>query len=207
MNFKEIENMLKCLDVRIKKYTKGETIIHAGEKISDICILLNGLAHIVQEDYWGKKIILSEVNVSGVFAEVFSTLGIKSEVNVLAIEDSEIMFLDIGNLITICSHTCNYHNKLLQNLLKSIAEKNLKMTQKMTHIGKRSIREKLLSYLSSQSIKHGSSKFNIPFNRQDLADYLCVDRSALSSEISKLKKEGIIDSRKNEFEIIKKIDT
>lgn len=202
MNKEEIENMLPCLGVNIREFKKGENIIFIGDIVEEIGILLNGSAHIVQEDYWGRKIIISELHNSDVFAEVFATLRKKSEVSVIATKDSTIMFLNISKLITICSHTCNYHNKLVQNLLVSIAEKNLKMTQKINCMGKKSIREKLLTYLSTMSIKTGKSKFKIPFNRQDLADYLTVDRSALSNEISKLKKEGIIKAEKNEFEII-----
>lgn len=198
----EIKNMLPCLSVSLKDYKKGETVLSIGQKIEEIGIVVNGSAHIVQEDYWGRKIIISELRNSDVFGEVFATLGKKSEVNILTTKDSTIMFLNISKMITICSHTCNYHNKLVQNLLISIAEKNLKITQKITCMGKKSIREKLLTYLSSMSIKTGKNKFKIPFNRQDLADYLSVDRSALSNEISKLKKEGIINSEKNEFEII-----
>lgn len=198
----EIKNILPCLEIRIKDFKKSETILSLGEKVEEIGILINGSAHIVQEDYWGRKIILSELQSSDVFAEVFATLKKKSEVSITAITDCQIMFLNISKLITICSHTCNYHNKLIQNLLISIAEKNLKMAQKINYMGKKSIREKLLTYLSTQSIKTGKRKFKIPFNRQDLADYLSVDRSALSKEISKLKQEGIINSEKNEFEII-----
>lgn len=198
----EIKNILPCLEIRIKDFKKSETILSLGEKVEEIGILINGSAHIVQEDYWGRKIILSELQSSDVFAEVFATLKKKSEVSITAITDCQIMFLNISKLITICSHTCNYHNKLIQNLLISIAEKNLKMAQKINCMGKKSIREKLLTYLSTQSIKTGKRKFKIPFNRQDLADYLSVDRSALSKEISKLKQEGIINSEKNEFEII-----
>lgn len=197
----EIKNMLPCLSVREKNFKKGETILAIGDKSEEIGVVVKGSAHIVQEDYWGRKIIISELHNSDVFGEVFATLRKKSEVNIQAIKDSTILFLNISKVITICSHTCSYHNKLVQNLLISIAEKNLKMTQKINCMGKKSIREKLLTYLSTQSIKTGKNKFKIPFNRQDLADYLSVDRSALSNEISKLKKEGQIKVEKNEFEI------
>lgn len=197
----EVEHLLKCLSVNEKAYGKDEILITAGEKISCIGIVLEGEAQIIHEDYWGNRIIFSELRESSVFGEVFAVLDRPSEVSVVATSPAKVLWLKISGLLTVCNQTCAYHNRLIKNLLVSISEKSLMLTRKMNHIGKKTTREKLLAYLSSESMKAGSAKFIIPFDRQDLADYLFVDRSALSSEISKLKKEGIIKNKKNEFEI------
>lgn len=202
MSIKEIELLLPSLNPLIRKFKKGETIIHKGEKVRHFGIMLEGKAHIVQEDYWGRQMIISELQSSDAFAEAFATLSAKSEVSVMATADSIILMLNIDDLLNIKNNSFNtYHNTLIKNLLKSTAYKNLTITQKMIHMSKKTIREKLLSYLSGESIKNDSTKFLIPFNRQELANYLGVDRSALSTEISKLTKEGIIKSKKNQFEI------
>lgn len=197
----EAAHLMKCLRARKKTYVKGEAVIAIGDSLSSIGVVLEGEAHIIHEDYWGNKIIFSELREAEVFGEVFAVLNIPSEVSIVANTALTVLWLDINELISVCNHACGYHNQLIRNLLVSISQKNLMLTRKMNQIGKKTIREKLLAYLSSESLKARSNHFKISFDRQELADYLFVDRSALSNEISKLKKEGIIKNRKNEFEI------
>lgn len=197
----EVKHLLSCLSANEKHYGKEEIILSVGEKMDSIGIFLEGTGQIIHEDYWGNKIIFSELKEGSVFGEVFAVLGRSSEVSVVATSKIKVLWFRISGIMSVCHQACGYHNRLIKNLLVSISEKNLMLTRKMNHIGKKTTREKLLAYLSSESMKAGSSKFIIPFDRQDLADYLFVDRSALSNEISKLRKEGVIKNKKNEFEI------
>lgn len=198
----DIEQMLNCLSAQIKQYDKNEYIFLAGENIKSVGMVLSGSIHIVNEDFWGNKTIISEFSQSDIFAETYACIDeTPISVSVLANEKCTILFMDIKRMIRTCSSSCKFHLKLIQNIITVLASKNLILTTKMEHISKRTTREKLLSYLSLQSKKANSNAFDIPFNRQQLADYLSVDRSAMSSELSKLREEGIIEFNKNNFVI------
>ncbi len=192
--------MLECLDARIKTYSKEEYIFEAGEIISSVGMVLDGTVHILKDDFWGNRTIISEVCPGQIFGETYASLANEPMgVSVIASKKSQVMFINISKIMNICSSACQFHTNLIQNLLIIMAQKNLTLTKKIEHITKRTTREKLLSYLSEQSIKNESSSFEIPFNRQQLADYLSVDRSAMSNELSKLKDENIIEFEKNNF--------
>lgn len=200
MSKEDIFSILPCLNLRTKKFKKGELIICAGDISNYVCMLLEGEAIIQKEDFWGDVSIIAKLSKSMIFAESYAMLkNIPIEVSVLAYEDSIVAFLDIKNIYSSCSKSCSFHNQLIQNLLYIISNKNFALTKKIEYISKKNIRDRLLSYLSSEAMKNGSDKFTIEFNRQQLADYLCVNRSALSNEISKLIKEEIIDAHKNTF--------
>lgn len=201
----EIEPMLKCLSSRITNFKKNEFILRNGEHIHSVGMVLSGLALVEKEDFWGNRSIISEVTPGMIFAESYACLSeLPAEISVTASENTDVMFFDIKRILSVCSNSCSFHRRLIQNLLTVIAKKNVNLTKKIEHISKKTIREKLLSYLSTESLKCGCSSFEIPFNRQQLADYLSVDRSALSNEISKLQNEGIIESKKNKFKIMEK---
>ena len=192
--------MLGCLSAKVKQYKKGGTIYCAGENISSVAMLLEGSVHIQKEDFWGNLSILDAVSPGGLFGEVFACLENEPMAyNAEAVKDCAVLHLDIQRVLTTCTNACKFHARLIRNLLSEISDKNRMLTQKMMHISQRTTREKLLSYLSEQSLKCGSPSFDIPFNRQQLADYLSVDRSAMSSELGKMKNEGILDFDKNHF--------
>ena len=196
----EIEAMLQCLSASLKTFKKGDIIYRAGENISSVAMLLEGNIHIQKEDYWGNLSILDSVSPGELFGEVFACLENEAMAyNAEAVKDSVVLMLDIQRVLTTCTNACKFHTRLIRNLLSAISDKNRILTQKMLHIQQRTTREKLLSYLSEQSLKHGSPSFDIPFNRQQLADYLSVDRSAMSSELGKMKNEGLLDFDKNHF--------
>lgn len=200
INDNELLGLLKCLNSRIVKYKKGDYIIRCGDTVHSIGMVLSGGSLIQKEDYWGKCTIIQEVTPSYTFAESYAFLqDSPSLINVVCNKDSEIMFFDIKKITTMCSSACSFHTKLINNLLSNIAKSNINLTKKIDYMTKKNIRERLLSYLSNEYIKNDNSAFEIPFNRQQLAEYLSVDRSALSNEISKLQKEGIITSKKNKF--------
>ena len=198
----EIEPILVCLSAKTKIYQKDQFVFRSGDHISSVGIVLSGSVHIIKEDFWGNRSILSEAVVGQLFGETYACVQTQPLiVSVIAAEDTEIMFLDAHSMMTSCSSACEFHLRLIRNLIGVLAEKNLMLTQKMEHLTKRTTREKLLSYLSAESQKNSSGVFEIPFNRQQLADFLSVDRSAMSSELSKLRSEGILAFYKNTFEL------
>ncbi|NCB52664.1 MAG: Crp/Fnr family transcriptional regulator [Clostridia bacterium] len=189
----DLRGMLGCLNARKKFYRKQDIILLEGQDVSSVGIVLAGRAQIIKEDYMGNRNIMAEVLPGQLFAEAFSCVHTdKLPVTVLSVADSEIMWIDYRRIITVCSSACKFHTKLVENMLAVLAFKNIQLNQKIEHLSKRTTREKLLSYLSDQAEKCGD-EFDIPFNRQELADYLCVDRSAMSNELCKLRDEGLLD--------------
>ena len=165
--------------------------------------MLSGSVSITKLDYFGNKSIISVIEPSDLFGESFACAETKAvSVSVVAQNDSEIMLIDCKRIIHSCSNSCEFHSRIIYNLLKILAEKNLMFNQKIEITSKRTTREKLMTFLSFQAAKNSSNSFYIPFDRQSLADYLEVDRSGLSCEIGKLRKEGIIESKRNYFKIL-----
>jgi CRP-like cAMP-binding protein len=199
----ELAEMTKCLGTRAKTYGKGESVYLSGDFVREIGVVVSGKVHVVKDDAWGNRNVIAEIGAGEMFAEAFVCGGVGIlTVSVIAAADCEVMFADFQRIITQCSNACVFHSLLIRNIVGVLARKNIILQGKMEHITKRTTREKLLSYLSEQSRLHGSHEFGITFDRQGLADYLSVDRSALSAEMSRLKSEGVIDYRKNRFEIL-----
>jgi len=199
----DLTALLACLGAKVKCYNKKENIVSEGDAAKYIGIVLSGAAQIVRVDYYGNRSIVAVAEPSELFGESFACAGINEiPVNVVAVEDTEIMLIDCSRLIQQCSNACEFHNQIIYNLMRVVATKNLMFHQKIEITSKRTTREKLMTYLLLQAKKSGGSCFNIPYDRQELADYLEVDRSGLSAEISKLRKEGIINSRRNHFELL-----
>ena len=164
--------------------------------------MVAGCVLVIQEDLWGHRNILSKCHAGDFFGEPYAASpGAVLNVSVVADEDCEIILLNVQRLLVSCPTVCDHHQKLIRNLVGVLANKILILNDKITHVGKRTTRDKLLSYLSSVSIRQASLSFDIPFDRQQLADYLCIDRAAMSSEISKLQKEGLIKTNRNHFEL------
>ena len=196
----DIDSLLSCLRSFTKKYKKDEYILNAGDFVNHVGVLLSGSALVIKDDYWGNRTIIKEVNVGELFAEVYACIkNHELEISLLANSDCEILYLDIDSVTCACGKGCRFHQQIIQNLLMIVAQKNLLLTQKMEHLSKRTMREKILSYLSAQSIKQNTKTITVPFDRQQLADYLAVNRSALSIELSKMQKEGILSYHKNKF--------
>jgi len=198
----EAEQLLSCLGAKTAAYLKNQYIFRAGETTSSAGLVLSGSVHILKEDVWGNRGILAEAQTGDLFGETYAVLPKRPlEVSAFAAENTEILFLSMHKILTICSSACRFHTLLIQNLLSVLAQKNLMLTEKMEHLTKRSTREKLLSYLSAEAQRQQSSAFEIPYNRQQLADYLSVDRSAMSGELGKLRDEGLLRFHKNRFEL------
>ena len=199
----EIRSMLGCLAPQIKSYKRDSFILNAGEPTDSLALVLEGSVHILQEDFWGNRNILSAISPADAFAESFAATGRPLNVSALATADSVVLFLNLKRVLTTCPTACAHHRRIIENLLAKLAEKNQILSEKLSHMSKRSTREKLLSYLSAEAVRRGTNMFEIPFNRQQLADYLSVDRSALSAELSKLKGEGLLDYHRSTFKIMR----
>jgi CRP-like cAMP-binding protein len=198
-----ISRLLLCLAPTQKHYDKGSTIFAVNDPVIDICVLLSGSVYITQDDYWGNRRILTYIHPYELFAEAFSCAGLeKFPVSVIAAEVSEILMINHKRMLQTCSTECVFHSVLINNLLRILAMKNLAFVRKMEHLTRHTTREKLLSFLSEQAIKAGRSEFTIPFNRRELADYLSVDRSAMSNELSKMQDENLIRYNRNHFKLL-----
>lgn len=199
----ELTGVLACLGAQTEHFAKGEIILAEGEPARRLGILLKGSAQVIREDYFGNRSIMTHLETADLFAEAFVCAGVeKMPLTVVAMEDTEALLIDGKRILTTCSNACEFHRQLIFNLMRILATKNLMCNQKIEITSKRSTREKLMAYLMIQAKKNQSTRFAIPYDRQELADYLEVDRSGLSSEIGKLRREGVLECRKNHFELL-----
>ena len=166
-------------------------------------VLAVGKLHIQRDDHWGNRSIINMISPSEMFGEAFAAPESGAILNVvLAVEDSVVLLFDVNRIITVCPSACRYHSKVVQNLFCAISEKNRKLVQKLGYMSERTTRGKLIAYLSDEAKRHNSSEFSIPFNRQQLADYLSVDRSAMSAELCRMRDEGLLKFQKNRFVLL-----
>ena len=195
--------MLNCLGARVEFFDKKYTVFAEGNPAKFIGIVLSGSVQMTMTDFYGNRSIVAVSEQGEMFSEAFACAEVKNvPLSVIASEPSEIMLIDVSHILHTCENNCGFHQQLIFNLMSNLAQKNIQFHQKLEIISKRSTREKLLAYLSFCEKKAGTQRFEIPFDRQELADFLGVERSGLSSEIGKLKKEGIINADKNYFEIL-----
>lgn len=200
MTEEEIRSILHCLNAREKDYTKGEYLLRAGSVTESMGFLLSGSVLVVQEDIWGRRSIMDRVVPGGVFAESFAaSSGSVLNVSIVADSPASVLMLNINRILSVCPTGCLHHTQMIRNLVSTLAEKALRFNNKITHMSKRSTREKLLSFLSSEAQCSKSLSFTIPYNRQQLADYLCVERAAMSVALSALQREGLLSYDKNRF--------
>lgn len=199
----DLPRLLDCLGASRRVYQKNAVILSAGDPVTDIGVVLEGRVQVISDDILGNRSILGTVERGRLFAEAFCCAGIdRLPVSVVAQSGSEALFLNYRRILTSCPSSCGFHGRLIENMVRILARKNLLLNQKILHLSKRSTRDKLFSYLSAEAQRAGGGSFTIPFNRQELADYLCVDRSAMSAEIGKLRKEGILFAHRNEFRFL-----
>lgn len=199
----EITALLGCLSARERTYEKGEYLLRAGEPAREMGLLTFGRVLIIQEDFWGNRNLMGQVSPGQLFAESFAcSPGSSLNVSVQAEEDSGVLWMDVRRILTTCPTACAHHSRVIRNLLSDLADKNLRFNEKLTHMGQRTTREKLLSYLSAQAGSSGSAEFDIPFSRQQLADYLSVERSAMSAELGRLRDEGVLRFQRSHFVLL-----
>ena len=196
----ELATLLSCLGARIDTFPKGSRLLRAGEAVEEVGLVLAGSALIVQEDIWGNRNILSRTAPGQTYAAAFACApNSVSNVSVVTETPTAVLFLNVKRLLTVCPSACAHHSRIIRNLLSDLAGKNLLLNEKLTHIAQRTTRAKLMSYLSAEAQRRGAVEFDIPFSRQQLADFLAVERSGLSLELGKMKKEGLLDYHKEHF--------
>ena len=196
----DILSMLSCLNASVREYGKGQVAFRQGDTLRELMILAEGRLHIQREDYWGNLNLLNEIRPGEMFGEAYIVPNSGPLLNdVVAAEDSAALFFDMDRILTVCPSACPFHTRIVKNVFYTISDKNRRLVQKLSYMAQRSTREKLLSYLSDEAKRQSSSSFTIPFNRQQLADFLSVDRSAMSNELGKLRNEGLLDFHKNQF--------
>ena len=198
----ELSSMLHCLGAKVVDIAKGDPVFLEGDPAGFIGIVLEGSIQIVQEDYFGNRSIIHHSQAGDIFAEAFSFTGLDTmPVSGYAVKNSKCMLLACRRMMTVCSSACSFHNRLVKNLLQLVSRKNLMLNEKIRYMSQKTTREKLLAYLAAQAKQAGSAEFTIPFDRQALADYLGVERSAMAAEISKLRRDGIIETTGSRFHI------
>ena len=192
--------MLGCLGAKVEHFDKKQSVITEGEPATNIGIVISGAVQVEQIDYYGNRNILSNIPPAQVFAEAFACAEVRAiPVTVIANEPSEIMLINCNHILHTCENNCGFHQQLIFNLMRDLASKTILFHQRIEITSKRTTRDKLLAYLMLMSKEKNSNRFDIPFDRQELADFLEVERSGLSVEIGKLKREGILDCVKNHF--------
>jgi len=197
------KSLLSCLGAKRVKKTAGELLWSAGDKVTSIGMIVSGRLQIIREDVAGNRAIIAELNAGELFGESFVCAGEgESPVSVEAVTECEVIFIPLQRILTPCTAACDFHSRLIANLLKIISQKNMLLNQKIDILSRRNLRDKLMAYFMLQIEDLKKNEFEIPFSRSGLADYLCVDRSAMSRELGKMRDEGILEFHKNRFRIV-----
>ena len=192
--------MLACLRAEKKDFPKDTFLMRTGDTAESIGLVLSGSVLVIQEDVWGNRNILSKAGAGQTFAAAYACApGSIMNVSVAAETPVTAMFLNVKRVLNVCPSACAHHSRMIRNLLGELAEKNLRFSEKLSHMGQRTTRAKLMSYFSAEAQRLGKYEFDIPFSRQQLADYLAVERSGLSLELGKMRREGLIDFHKSHF--------
>lgn len=199
----DLNTMLGCIGYHIGTFRKGEALALEDENIKHIGILLSGVVDMIKEDFWGNKTLLVRMHKDELFGETFACgTDTRSIVSFVVSEDAEILFIPFNKVMHTCSMTCVFHHRLIENMIRIIANKSRDLMHKVDVISKKTLREKILTYLSLQAQTSSSHYFEIPLGRVELAEYMCADRSALTRELAKMKADGVIDYDKNCFRIL-----
>ncbi|MCL2503056.1 MAG: Crp/Fnr family transcriptional regulator [Coriobacteriia bacterium] len=197
---KDLLSMLSCLGAEVIRFDKNSFVLMAGNEPRHIGILLKGSAHVIQENMEGKRVIIETLSEGDYFAEALCCAGVKeSPVSVVTTSETLVLMTAFMRILHTCPSSCIFHAQLIENMLFLIATKNILLQGRMDVISQKTVRKKVSAYLKSIAIKQGRRTISIPLNREELAAFLCVDRSALSHELSRMRQDGLIDYRKNEF--------
>ena len=195
----EMDTMLKCLGAFSHRYSKGEFLFRRGDHTDCLGVILTGNVREVREDWWGNRTVIADFGKGQVICTDYACSSDPLDVSVVATEPTEVVYLDVGRVANVCSSSCEFHNRLVKNLMRSLANISMDMNRRLDQLSKRSTREKICAFLSDQARAAGSSDFVIGMNRQEMADYLGVDRSAMSSELGRMQRDGILEFQKNHF--------
>lgn len=196
----EIEAMMKCLGATRTRYGKNEFVTRRGEDLDSIIMVIDGRLQRVKDDYWGNRTVLSEHTRGDVVGTEYACAsGERMDVSLIAVELTELLFLDVRKVSTTCPTSCDFHSRVIMNLLRILAKGSLDLDSRLDRMSKRSTRDKICAFLSDNARMAGSNEFVITMNRQQMADHLGVDRSAMSSELGRMKREGLIEFERNHF--------
>ncbi len=198
----DIERLLPCLGARERACPKDDVVMRAGDTARHLGIVLEGGVNVTVNHYWGARDIFVHVGQDQMFGEAYAVTGDRLLVDVVASEPSRILMLDVGRLLDPCERACPFHLQVIRNLVRIAARKNIALSQRIMHTAPKTIRERVLSYLGDQAMEQGVRSFAIPFSREQMASYLSVDRSALSNELSKMQRDGLIRFHRNRFELL-----
>ena len=199
----ELEAMLGCLNARKVAADKDTYIFREGDPADFVGVVLSGAVRVLRTDFYGNQSILGQVEPGGVFGEAFSCAGTAAlPVSVVAAQPAAVLLMDLKRVLTVCPRACSFHSRIVTNLVQALAQKNLHLNQRLDIASRRTTRDKLLAYLTDQAKRQNSAQFTIPFDRQTLADYLGVERSAMSAELSMVQMEGVLETRKNWFKLL-----
>ena len=202
MDAADVDSILTCLGARERSFAKGEAVLRSGEAVRAVGVTLSGSVLVTAEDFWGNRSIIEHVGEAEAFGLAFACLGKAARFTVTAAEPARILFLDIERVMASCTSACRFHQQLIRNLASTLATKNLELSRTAGILAQRTIRGKVLEYLSDQARQAGTSAFSIPLTRQQMADLLAVDRSSLSVELSKMRNDGLIRFNRNRFELL-----
>ena len=203
IGLEDMEGMLGCIGYHVREYAKGQVIAFEEETINHVGVVMDGAVDMVKEDVWGNRTILLRSYREDIFGETFACgEDSLSVVTFVAAQDCKVLFLSFCRVMHTCTHACVFHQTLIENMVRIIARKNRELMRKIEVVSKKSLREKILAYLSIQSQSQGKKQFEIPLGRVEWAEYLCADRSALTRELAKMKEEGLISYHRNQFEIL-----
>jgi CRP-like cAMP-binding protein len=198
----DYETMMACISFHCSKYQRGDYVTLEEEHIKNIGIIMSGSIDIIKEDLWGGTTILLRMRSGEMFGETFAcAVNSASTVTFIASADTKVLFMPFTRVMHSCSNVCVFHHRLIENMVSLIAAKNRDLMQKIEVISKKNLRDKIMTYLSMQAQTQGKRYFDVPMGRLELADYLCADRSALTRELSNMKKDGLIDYDRNTFHL------
>ena len=202
MSLEEANTMLECLDAYVISRDKGAAIFVEGSHATRFGVVLSGSLVVVKDGMDGKRSIIKRIGEKELVAAAQAFSGTKTmHVRVEADAPSRVLILNAAKVGSPCCNACTFHVKLVRNVMRILAAKTLELNAKIEILSHRTTEERLLAYLHSFADKCGKNEFDIPFDRQQLADFLCVERSALSAEINRLARVGVFDCRKNHFKL------
>lgn len=205
MDREELSSMLGCMSAKVTSVRKSDPVFLEGDPAGFVGIVLEGSVQIVQDDYYGSRTLLAMAGPGDIFAESYACANVSAmPVSGYAVKDSRVMLLSCQKMLTVCTNACRFHNRLVKNLLQVVAEKNISLGQKIRFMSQKTTRDKLMAYLLAQAKRAGSDAFTIPLDRQALADFLGVERSAMSAELSKLRSAGVLESKGSYFRLKEK---
>lgn len=199
----DLRSLMHCLQARTVTVRKGDPVFLEGDPAGFVGIVLEGAVQLVRYDYYGDRTVMGHARAGEVFGEAFACAGVETmPLSAYALQSASVLMLSFGKMLTVCSNACPFHNLLVKNMMQLVAIRNLELSEKIRIMSRKTTKEKLVEYLLEQAKRSGSSEFTIPFDRQTLADYLGVERSAMSAELGKLKKEGVLETKGSWFRLL-----